>query len=121
MREIKRKVSDKERAALKADATARGPATRGVVTPTSRFKTVLLPPVWTGHADFTNPFEFATFMRTAQGLDFDVMLESKTKDLALLRLRSDLARYAPDVAARFGVRATDMALAEDPVEEDVED
>ncbi len=121
MREIKRKVSDKERAALKADATARVPATRGVVTPTSRFKTVLLPPVWTGHADFTNPFEFATFMRTAQGLDFDVMLESKTKDLALLRLRSDLARYAPDVAARFGVRATDMALAEDPVEEDVED
>jgi UV DNA damage endonuclease len=30
---------------------------------------------------------------------FDVMLESKQKDLALLRLREDLRRYAPDLAA----------------------
>ncbi len=60
-------------------------------------------PVFTGHADFCNPFEFATFMRIAEGLDFDVMLEAKAKDLALLRLRPDLLRYAPDVAARFGI------------------
>jgi UV DNA damage endonuclease len=41
-------------------------------------------------------------------LEFDVMLEAKAKDLALLRLRSDLARIAPDVAARFGTSATDV-------------
>ncbi len=29
---------------------------------------------------------------TAEGLDFDVMLEAKGKDLALLRLRDQLAR-----------------------------
>ena len=40
------------------------------------------PPVSTAHADFCNPFEFLTFMRTASGLEFDVMLESKAKDLA---------------------------------------
>ena len=33
--------------------------------------------------------------------DFDIMLECKQKDLALLRLREDLGRYTPDVAARF--------------------
>ena len=81
-------------------------------------------PVFTGHADFCNPFEFATFMRTAEGLDFDVMLEAKAKDLALLRLRPDLPRYAPDVAARFGLEAGDAAALdaeEDAVleEEDV--
>ena len=73
-------------------------------------KTVLLPPVWTGHADFTNPFEFATFMREAEGLEFDVMLEAKTKDLSLLRLRTDLFRYAPDVAARFGAGPAGAAV-----------
>jgi UV DNA damage endonuclease len=60
-------------------------------------------PVWTGHADFCNPFEFCTFMRSVPELEFDVMLESKAKDLALIRLRPDLLRYAPDVAARFGL------------------
>lgn len=70
---------------------------------TRKKKLVLLPPVWTGHADFTNPFEFARFMRDAAGLEFDVMLEGKAKDLSLCKLRPDLLRYAPDVAARFGV------------------
>jgi UV DNA damage endonuclease len=71
-----------------------------------------LPPVWTGHADFTNPFEFVTMMRGLDGLDFDVMLESKSKDLALVRLRLDLLRYAPDVAVRFGLEAeAEAALA----------
>lgn len=63
--------------------------------------TKLIPPVMTGHADFCNPFEFATFMREVAHLDFDVMLEAKAKDLALVKLRTDLARYAPDVAPRF--------------------
>jgi UV DNA damage endonuclease len=31
-------------------------------------------------------------------------LEAKSKDLALLRLRRDLQRYAPDVANRFGLQ-----------------
>ena len=43
-------------------------------------------------------------MRLAEGLEFDVMLEAKAKDLALIRLRPDLLRYAPDVALRFGLR-----------------
>ena len=76
---------------------------------TRRLKTVQLPPVWTGHADFINPFEFARFMRDAEGLAFDVMLEAKAKDLSLLKLRPDLLRYAPDVAARFGLSAADAA------------
>ena len=52
---------------------------------------VRLAPVWTGHADFCNPFEFLTFMRTAADLEFDVMLESKAKDLAVTRLAGHVA------------------------------
>ena len=52
-------------------------------------------------------------MREAQGLDFDVMLEAKTKDLSLLKLRGDLFRYAPDVAARFGLGPDDAAGLDD--------
>lgn len=63
----------------------------------------LVPPLMTGHADYCNPFEFATFMRNIDHLDFDVMLEAKAKDLALIRLRSDILRYAPDLAPRFGL------------------
>ena len=70
---------------------------------TKKSEVVNVAPIWTGHADFVNPFEFATFMRTALALDFDVMLEAKSKDLALIRLRADLVRYAPDVADRFGL------------------
>ncbi len=77
-----------------------------------RKKTVLLPPIWTGHADFTNPFEFARFMRDLAQLEFDVMLEGKAKDLSLLKLRPDLLRYAPDVAARFGVYPADASALE---------
>jgi UV DNA damage endonuclease len=79
---------------------------------TKRKKTVYLPPIWTGHADFTNPFEFARFMRDADGLTFDVMLEGKSKDISLLKLRPDLLRYAPDVAARFGFGAADTGALE---------
>ncbi len=79
---------------------------------------VLLPPLWTGHADFVNPFEFVTFLRLAGDLDFDVMLEAKAKDLALLRVRRDLLKFAPEIAPRFGL--TDLAgddLDEAEVEE----
>ncbi len=44
------------------------------------------------HADVIDPIAFEHFVReTAAGLDFDVMLEAKAKDLALLRLREQLA------------------------------
>jgi len=73
------------------------------VVGTRRSEEVQLPPVWTGHADYVNPFEFSGFMRMAADLQFDVMLEAKVNDLALTRLRRDMQRYAPDVAARFGL------------------
>jgi UV DNA damage endonuclease len=45
------------------------------------------------HADMIDPIAFGQFLRdTAAGLQFDVMLEAKGKDLALLRLREQLER-----------------------------
>ena len=107
LREIKQKI-------VAGSKPKKGELLKAPVKPTARIKTVLRPPIWTGHADFTNPFEFATFMRMAEGLEFDVMMEGKSKDLSLLRLRPDLLRFAPDVAARFGITAADAdALAAD--------
>ena len=71
---------------------------------TGRMKRVLLPPVWTGHADFVHPFDFINFCRPIAGLNADIMLEAKAKDLALLRLQRDLLSYGPDVAEQFGLR-----------------
>ncbi len=90
---------------------------------TGKNVTSLQPPIWTGHAGFINPFEFITFMRGTEGLTFDVMLESKDKDLALLRLRRDLPRYAPDVAARFGEMPLTATGPDDlaPAEHDMDD
>ncbi|MBV9128415.1 MAG: UV DNA damage repair endonuclease UvsE [Verrucomicrobia bacterium] len=87
---------------------------------TKKLETAFLPPVWTGHADYCDPFVFIQFMRqlsAANARDFDAMLEAKAKDLALLRLRTDLTRYAPDVAARFGLTNHEAAAAsEEPAE-----
>jgi UV DNA damage endonuclease len=119
LREVKQKISPKERAAAQAGKgkQKRGEVLKAPVKATARTKTVLRPPIWTGHADFTNPFEFATFMRMADGLTFDVMMEGKSKDLSLLRLRPDLLRFAPDVAARFGITQDGArAYAEDEAE-----
>lgn len=56
-------------------------------------------PTWTEHADCVNPFEFLRFMAWAQPLgNFDLMLEAKARDLALLKLRQDLRRFAPELA-----------------------
>lgn len=45
------------------------------------------------HADMIDPIAFAQFLATtASGLAFDVMLEAKGKDLALLRLRDQLGQ-----------------------------
>lgn len=90
---------------------------------TGKLKTALVPPIWTGHADFVNPFEFATFMRMVDnqgtGRAFDVMLEAKSKDLALLRLRRDLPRYAPDVALRFGLAPNAPGASDDNIVEEL--
>lgn len=57
----------------------------------------LSPPRPGHHADYANPWEFAHLVRAgAGGRDFDVLLEAKAGDLALLRLREDLLRYAPE-------------------------
>jgi UV DNA damage endonuclease len=54
-------------------------------------RTLALPPL-RAHADLVDPIAFEHFVtHTAAGLDVDVMLEAKAKDLALLRLREQLA------------------------------
>jgi len=58
-------------------------------------------PAWTEHSDYVQPFEFIAFIRASMPLSFDIMLECKARDLALLKLRQDLKRFAPDLAARF--------------------
>ena len=78
---------------------------------TRRQEVKLLAPVLTAHAELVNPFEFATFLRMLPGRVFDVMVEAKAKDLAVLRLRRDLLRCAPDVAARFGLGEADLVAA----------
>ncbi|MCW3039108.1 MAG: damage repair endonuclease UvsE [Solirubrobacterales bacterium] len=58
-------------------------------------KSWALPPL-RAHADLIDPIAFDLFLReTVRGREVDVMLEAKGKDLALLRLRSQLGR-APD-------------------------
>lgn len=50
----------------------------------------VLPPL-RAHADLIDPIGFEDFLRgPAAGRDFDLMLEAKAKDLALLRLRGQL-------------------------------
>ncbi len=92
---------------------------------TGKPKKAILPPLWTGHADFVNPFEFVTFLRDAAATPdlppFDVMLEAKAKDLALLRLRRDLPRYAPNAAARFGLAPDPITPADEDVVEELLD
>ena len=61
---------------------------------------LLAAPRWTQHADYVNPFEFVDWLRRARAFglpDFDIMLEARGRDLALLRLRADLEQFAPDV------------------------
>jgi UV DNA damage endonuclease len=66
-----------------------------------RRESVLRPPLWTQHADFINPFEFINFLEKTEGLPpFDVMLEAKAKDLAVLRLAEDVRHFAPQLAAK---------------------
>ena len=57
-------------------------------------------PQWSQHSDYANPFEVIRFLQDvrAAGLrPFDIMLELKAKDVGLLQLRRDLARFAPEL------------------------
>jgi UV DNA damage endonuclease len=57
-----------------------------------RVERTLALPELRAHADLVDPMAFEAFLRDAAGLpSFDVMLEAKAKDLALLRLRDQLA------------------------------
>ncbi|MFN8514118.1 MAG: hypothetical protein U0841_16340 [Chloroflexia bacterium] len=47
------------------------------------------------HAEYINAGEFAQYLATVPDLPFDIMLEAKAKDLALLKLRADLKTLAP--------------------------
>lgn len=52
------------------------------------------------HSDFLNPFEVIDLIRSAHSLglrSFDIMLEAKAQDVALLRLRSQIQRFAPSL------------------------
>ncbi len=62
---------------------------------------VVRPPQWSQHSDFANPFEVIAFLeevRAARLRPFDIMLELKSKDVGLVRLREDFGRYAPELA-----------------------
>ncbi len=48
------------------------------------------PPLLRQHADFVDPWTFAELLHELRDLGFDVMIEAKAKDLAVLKLRSDL-------------------------------
>jgi UV DNA damage endonuclease len=62
------------------------------------------------HADLIDPIGFERFMLdVAGGRDFDVMLEAKAKDLALLRLRDHMA--ARGMTAREGRLMVSAGLA----------
>lgn len=74
---------------------------------TSARARLLRPPQPTEHADFIHPFEFITFLQAAREAalpDFDVMLEARAKDLALLHLRQNLGRLAPELYKAIQVK-----------------
>ncbi|HXF64925.1 MAG TPA: hypothetical protein VNK95_25080, partial [Caldilineaceae bacterium] len=65
----------------------------------------LLLPLPNQHSDFVHPFEFVDFLRTARAAGvrpFDIMIEAKAKELAVLRLRDQVGHYAPDLAQLLG-------------------
>jgi UV DNA damage endonuclease len=62
----------------------------------------VLPPRPGQHADFVAAGDLERVLRAANGLPaFDLMLEAKAGDLALLRLRAEIARRSPQLAARL--------------------
>ena len=63
-----------------------------------KMETYATPPENRLHADYINPMEFLYFLEKAEGLrPFDVMVEAKSKDLAVLKLKKDLAKYGTTI------------------------
>ena len=60
-------------------------------------------PNWSSHAEFADSSAFIAFYRAIVDPAPDVILKAKAKDVAVLQLRRDLVRYAPDLAAEFGL------------------
>ena len=79
---------------------------------TGKKKTVLQSPTWTAHADYIHPFDFIRFASETRDLTFDIMLEAKTKDLALRRLRQDIVCYAPELQNRFEAIGTGEVISD---------
>lgn len=62
----------------------------------------ILPPRPGQHADFVAAGDLERLLRAAPGLPpFDLMLEAKAGELAVARLRAEIARRAPELAARL--------------------
>ena len=62
------------------------------------------PPRLNRHSAYLNPFPVIDFLRSLPPVrDFDVMIEARAKDLALLQLRQHLGVYAPDLVERYGI------------------
>lgn len=72
-----------------------------LLTATSNQTARVVPPRPGQHADFIAINDLITLLRAARGLPpFDVMLEAKAGDLALLRCRAELAHVAPELATQ---------------------
>jgi len=62
-------------------------------------------PLLNQHSDFLDPFPIIDLLSSALSLSlrpFDILLEAKAKDVALLRLRSQIERYAPTLYPHIG-------------------
>ena len=62
-------------------------------------------PLLNQHSDFLDPFPIIDLLSQALSLPlrpFDILLEAKAKDVALLRLRSQIERYAPALFSHIG-------------------
>lgn len=57
------------------------------------------------HSDFIDPFQVIDLLRAARAANlrpFDLMLEAKAKELALLRLRAQIGQFAPELVGYMG-------------------
>lgn len=63
----------------------------------------VLPPRPGQHADFVMASDLIALLHAARGLPpFDIMIEAKAGDLALLRVRKEVAQLAPELAMVLG-------------------
>ena len=88
--------------ARKSTSAARAPACGGVQR---NGVDHIQPPLPHQHSDFLDPFAFIELLRTVQSQrlrSFDIMLEAKAKDLALLRLREQVQHFAPELMGLLG-------------------